>query len=186
MGKLSVHSTGISGVSYVISCRHADNRGSFSRWFCMQELAASLPGQNIVQINHSFSLKSGTVRGLHFQHPPYAEYKLVRCIAGSVFDVVVDLRCESPTFLQHVSYELSAENNAMLIIPPGCAHGFQTLTDNTALLYLHTAYYQPEAEDGIRADDARLKIRWPLPISCMSERDQNFMPLALNYPGLKL
>ena len=186
MGKLSQHGTCIAGVHYVISSCHADNRGSFSRWFCMQELATFLPGQDIVQINHSFSEKSGTVRGLHFQHPPYAEYKLVRCIAGSVFDVVVDLRDDSPTFLQHVSRELSAENNAMLIIPPGCAHGFQTLTDNTELLYLHTAYYQPEAEGGICIYDARLKIRWPLPISCMSERDQSFMPLALNYPGLKL
>lgn len=186
MGKLTLHQTNIDGINYVCSNRQSDNRGSFSRWFCQKELSALLPNQSIVQINHSVSAKAGTVRGFHFQYPPYAEYKLVRCIAGAIIDIGVDLRAGSDTFLQHVMVELSEDNDTMLIVPPGCAHGFQTLTDDVELLYLHTAFYSPEAEGGLRYDDPTLKINWPLPITCLSERDKSFTPLEPDYTGLTL
>ncbi|WP_113907278.1 dTDP-4-dehydrorhamnose 3,5-epimerase [Aliidiomarina celeris] len=186
MDKLKRSSTGITGVELISSMRHTDNRGSFSRWFCQNELAESLPGQQIVQINHSVSTQQGTVRGMHFQYPPFAEFKLVRCIAGRVYDVALDLRADSASFMQHVSVELSAENDTMLLIPPGCAHGFQTLTDNAELLYLHTAFYQPDSEGGLRFNDPALKIDWPLPISCVSDRDAQLPMLNQYVSGLKL
>ncbi|GHG69285.1 dTDP-4-dehydrorhamnose 3,5-epimerase [Alishewanella longhuensis] len=186
MDKLSRQSTKLAGVELITSLRHSDSRGSFSRWFCQQELASLLPRQQIVQINHSISSKQGTVRGMHFQYPPYAEYKLVRCIVGRVFDVVIDLRAGSASFMQHISVELSPEQNTMLLIPPGCAHGFQSLTDNAELLYLHSAFYTPDAEGGLRFDDPALKIDWPLPISCVSERDAQLPLLNQHFSGLKL
>ncbi len=184
--KLTIAETALAGVWHLDSLKHSDHRGSFSRWFCLQELAAVIPGQQIVQVNHSVTMQKGTVRGLHFQHPPAAEFKLVRCIAGRVYDVAVDLRFGSATFLQSVSVELCAERNNMFLIPPGCAHGFQSLTDNAQLLYLHTAFYNAEAEAGVRFDDAKLKIGWPLPITCLSERDQALPLLAHNFDGIRL
>lgn len=184
--KLTRQNTKIAGVELISSMRHTDSRGSFSRWFCQNELAAALPGQQIVQINHSVSAQQGTVRGMHFQYPPFAEYKLVRCIAGRVFDVALDLRAGSASFMQHISMELSAEQNTMLLLPPGCAHGFQSLTDNAELLYLHSTFYQPDAEGGLRFNDPALKIDWPLPISCVSERDAQLPLLNQYFCGLSL
>ncbi|MFC4656937.1 dTDP-4-dehydrorhamnose 3,5-epimerase family protein [Rheinheimera marina] len=184
--KLTASETALAGVVQIRSQANQDSRGSFSRWFCQQELESFLPGQQIVQVNHSFSRQQGTVRGLHFQLPPFAEYKLVRCIAGRVFDVAVDLRANSVTFLQAVSVELSAEENNMLLIPPGCAHGFQTLTADAQLLYLHSAFYQPQAEAGFRFDDPRLKIEWPLPITSMSERDLQLPVIPQQFHGISL
>ncbi len=111
---------------------------------------------------------------MHYQKVPHAEIKLVRCITGKIWDVIVDLRPDSPTYLQHASYELSAENKQMLYIPEGFAHGFQTLEDNTELIYLHSNFYNPEFEAGIRFNDAKLGINWPLPLSAISDRDKEF------------
>ena len=150
-----------------------DERGWFARYFCKKEFSTIGHNKEWVQMNHSFSLKKGTLRGMHFQKPPYSEIKLVRCIQGSVFDVIIDLRKDSPTFLKWFGTELSAENKLMMYIPEGFAHGFQTLEDNSGLLYMHTAYYSPEAEDGLRYNDPQVNISWPLEISEISMRDTN-------------
>ena len=150
-----------------------DERGWFARYFCKKEFSTIGHNKEWVQMNHSFSLKKGTLRGMHFQKPPYSEIKLVRCIQGSVFDVIIDLRKDSPTFLKWVGTELSAENKLMMYIPEGFAHGFQTLEDNSGLLYMHTAYYSPEAESGLRYNDPQVNISWPLEISEISMRDTN-------------
>ena len=150
-----------------------DERGWFARYFCKKEFSTIGHEKEWVQMNHSFSLKKGTLRGMHFQKPPHSEVKLVRCIQGSVFDVIIDLRKDSPTFLKWVGTELSAENKLMMYIPEGFAHGFQTLEDNSGLLYMHTAYYSPEAESGLRYNDPQVNISWPLEISEISMRDNN-------------
>ena len=150
-----------------------DERGWFARYFCKKEFSTIGHEKEWVQMNHSFSLKKGTLRGMHFQKPPYSEIKLVRCIQGSVFDVIIDLRKDSPTFLKWFGTELSAENKLMMYIPEGFAHGFQTLEDNSGLLYMHTAYYSPEAESGLRYNDPQVNISWPLEISEISMRDTN-------------
>ena len=150
-----------------------DERGWFARYFCKKEFSTIGHEKEWVQMNHSFSLKKGTLRGMHFQKPPHSEVKLVRCIQGSVFDVIIDLRKDSPTFLKWFGTELSAENKLMMYIPEGFAHGFQTLEDNSGLLYMHTAYYSPEAEDGLRYNDPQVNISWPLEISESSMRDTN-------------
>lgn len=182
--KLTVSETAIVGIQLIESIRNEDPRGSFSRWFCQHELAPYLMGQNIVQVNHSFSHKKGTLRGLHFQHPPFSDYKLVRCISGRVFDIAVDLRHASDTFLQYVSVELDSAKNNMLVIPPGCAHGFQTLTDDVQLLYMHTAFYHPESEGGIRFDEPQLNISWPLAVTTTSDRDLQFPFLSSDFNGV--
>ena len=150
-----------------------DERGWFARYFCKKEFSTIGHEKEWVQMNHSFSLKKGTLRGMHFQKPPHSEVKLVRCIQGSVFDVIIDLRKDSPTFLKWFGTELSAENKLMMYIPEGFAHGFQTLEDNSGLLYMHTAYYSPEAEDGLRYNDPQVNISWPIEISEISMRDTN-------------
>ena len=150
-----------------------DERGWFARYFCKKEFSTIGHNKEWVQMNHSFSLKKGTLRGMHFQKPPHSEVKLVRCIQGSVFDVIIDLRKDSPTFLKWFGTELSAENKLMMYIPEGFAHGFQTLEDNSGLLYMHTAYYSPEAEDGLRYNDPQVNISWPIEISEISMRDTN-------------
>ena len=150
-----------------------DERGWFARYFCKKEFSTIGHEKEWVQMNHSFSLKKGTLRGMHFQKPPHSEVKLVRCIQGSVFDVIIDLRKDSPTFLKWFGAELSAENKLMMYMPEGFAHGFQTLEDNSGLLYMHTAYYSPEAESGLRYNDPLVNISWPLEISEISMRDTN-------------
>ena len=163
----------LPGVMVATGNPHADARGSFERLFCARELAGVLEGRHIVQINHSRTAAVGAIRGLHFQRPPHAEMKLVRCLRGRVWDVAVDLRADSPTFLRWHAEELSPDNHRMLVIPEGCAHGFQVLAPDSELLYLHTAYYTPEAEGGVRHDDPALGIRWPLPVTDLSPRDHS-------------
>ena len=148
-----------------------DDRGYLERIFCTAELQALIPGKHIVQINHTLTAKRGTVRGMHFQHPPYAETKFVSCLRGEVFDVAADLRRGSPTFLHWHAAILSADNHKTLVIPEGFAHGFQTLTEDCEMLYLHTTAYRADAEDGLHAKDARLGIQWPLPFGDQSMRD---------------
>jgi dTDP-4-dehydrorhamnose 3,5-epimerase len=148
-----------------------DHRGYLERMFCEEELQSLIPGRSIVQINHTLTAKRGTVRGLHFQYPPHAETKIVSCLRGEVFDVAVDLRHGSPTFLHWHAEILSADNHRTLLIPEGFAHGFQTLTEDCELLYFHTAAYQPSAEGGLNAQDAKLDIRWPEAVIELSSRD---------------
>ncbi|MBF0428881.1 MAG: dTDP-4-dehydrorhamnose 3,5-epimerase [Magnetococcales bacterium] len=183
---MNIRATAIAGVMIADTTPFADHRGAFARWFCDQKLQTILNQRSIVQINHSCTYATGAVRGLHFQHPPHAEMKLIRCLRGRVWDVAVDLRRDSPTFLQWHGEELFPENRSMLIIPEGCAHGFQVLEPDSELLYLHTAHYAPHAEGGVRPDDARLAISWPLPMADISMKDQNHPLLPLDYAGILL
>jgi dTDP-4-dehydrorhamnose 3,5-epimerase len=161
-----------------------DHRGAFARLFCQKTLKEIMGSRPIVQINHSRTHTVGAVRGLHFQRAPHAEMKLVRCLKGKVWDVAVDLRAGSPTFMRWHGEELSAVNARMLVIPEGCAHGFQVLEADSELLYLHTAFYEPGAEGGIRHNDPRVAIPWPLPVAGMSDRDSNHPLIAADFSGL--
>lgn len=183
---MKISATALPGVMVVTTESFTDARGAFTRWFCKHELAAVIGDRDIVQINHSRTAMVGAVRGLHYQRPPYAEMKLARCLQGRVWDVVVDLRAGSPTFLRWHAEELTPDNARMMIIPEGCAHGFQVLEADSALLYLHTAYYTPEAEGGLRHDDARLGITWPLPVADLSERDRRHPPLNTDDSGISV
>lgn len=173
MNRLTITDTPISGVKLVQRQQLSDERGYLARLFCAQELAQAGWHTPVVQINLTLTLKRGTVRGLHYQNAPDAEMKLVTCIRGAVWDVAVDLRADSPTFLNWHAQQLSADNGLALLIPEGCAHGFQTLSDDTELLYCHSAAYAPQSDAGLDARDARLAIAWPLPVSAslMSDRD---------------
>lgn len=176
--------TPLPGVMVVTSTPHADPRGSFARLFCDRELAGVLGERPIVQINHSRTAAVGAIRGMHFQRAPHAEMKLVRCLRGRVWDVAVDLRAASPTFLQWHAEELTPDNQRMLVIPEGCAHGFQVLAPDSELLYLHTACYMPEAEGGVSPTDPRIAIAWPLPVRELSERDARWALLPAQFEGL--
>lgn len=178
--------TRIAGVVVVDTDPFVDHRGSFSRLFCERDLATALSGRHIVQINHSRTEPAGALRGVHYQLAPHAEMKLVRCIHGQIWDLALDLRQGSPTFLQWHAEELSTDNGRMLVIPEGCAHGFQTLQTGCELLYLHTAAYAKSAERGVRYDDPRAAIRWPLAVTDLSERDGRFRLLAPTFSGIQV
>lgn len=164
----------------------SDFRGHFSRMFCKNELEAVLENRKIVQINHSFTQNRGTVRGLHFQYPPWCEMKFVTCVRGEVFDVAIDIRRNSPTFLKHHSVILSEKNNTTFCIPEGFAHGFQTLSDNSELLYFHTESYHKEAEGVLDAKDQKLSIPWPISIFSRSERDSKSYLEIDSFQGLNI
>lgn len=183
---MKIETTPLAGVLVVDLERRSDSRGAFMRVFCANELALVLDGRHVVQSNHSSTTKVGTVRGMHFQHQPHAEMKLIICLHGSVWDVAVDLRAGSPTFLQWFAIELSSENPRLLVIPEGCAHGFQVVAPGSELIYFHTAAYTPDAEGCVRHDDPALDIRWPLPISELSERDRNHPLIDKNFTGVVL
>ncbi len=161
-----------------------DNRGWFARTYCKEEFAQIGHSEEWVQINHSFTNTKGTIRGMHFQMPPFEEIKMVRCISGAVYDVIIDLRKESKTFLQYFGTELSAENRKMLYIPKGFAHGFQTLTENAELIYHHSQFYKPGVENGIRYNDSAINIQWPLKAENVSERDLNHPVIDKNFKGI--
>lgn len=158
--------------------RIEDERGFFARAFCQKEFEAYGLNPNVAQVNMGSSRKKGTLRGLHFQDSTAVEAKFVRCIRGAILDVIVDLRPESPTFLQHVSVELSADNRRALYVPERFAHGMQTLEDNTDTLYHASEFYSPGAEAGLPYNDPRLGIAWPLPVTSISDKDKSFAPLA--------
>ncbi|TVR09162.1 MAG: dTDP-4-keto-6-deoxy-D-glucose epimerase [Salinarimonadaceae bacterium] len=162
-----------------------DDRGFLERLYCADELAPMLGGRRIVQINRTLTRRRGAVRGLHFQHSPHAETKVVSCLRGAVFDVAVDLRRESPNFLAWHGRILSAENDESLVIPEGFAHGFQALEENSELLYLHTSAYAPHAEGGLDATDPRIGIVWPLAIAERSARDEA-LPLSEGFAGIAI
>lgn len=183
---MNLRSTRLLGVFVAESTPHIDPRGSFMRLFCDEALSSVLGERRIRQINYSRTTRVGAVRGLHFQHFPYAEMKLVRCLRGKVWDVAVDLRRGSPTFLQWHAEELTPESARLFIIPEGCAHGFQVLATNSELLYLHTAPYQPGAEGGVAWNDPLLGIDWPLPPVDLSKRDSNHPWLPADFKGVEL
>ena len=159
-----------------------DARGLFARIFCEDEFAYHGLNTRWVQMNISVSAQAGTLRGLHFQRPPYSEVKLVRALRGRVFDVIVDLRANSPSFGRHTVVTLDADQRNAIYIPQGFAHGFQTLSDDCELQYFHSATYAPEAESGIQALDPALYINWPLPVSVRSDRDERLAQLQETDP----
>ena len=181
---MRLEETKIPGVWMLESKFFGDHRGIFSRLFCAEELKDILGHRTILQINHSLSRNTGTIRGMHYQRQPHAEMKIVRCLQGSVLDIAVDLRRGSPTFLQWASLELSAKNYHAFVIPEGCAHGFQVLEDDTELLYLHTALYTPAAEGAVRFDDPKLNITWPLAPTDISARDLKHELLSDDFKGI--
>ena len=150
-----------------------DQRGFFSRLWCKKELEAMNLNADVVQSNISYNKKKGTLRGLHFQKAPYEETKYVRCTKGSIYDVVVDLRPDSPTFKQWFGVELSEENATMLYVPKGFAHGYLALEDHTEVTYFVTQFYNSEAESGVRHNDPAFNIKWPIAITEISEKDKN-------------
>ena len=161
-----------------------DDRGWFARTYCKNEFSQIGHSQEWVQLNHSYTKLKGTVRGMHFQVPPYSEIKLVRCIAGAVYDVIIDLRKDSRSFLHYFGTELSAANKTMLYIPAGFAHGFQALTGDCELIYHHSQFYMPGVEGGIRFDDAMVNIEWPLPPVNISPRDNAHPYLDTTFKGI--
>jgi dTDP-4-dehydrorhamnose 3,5-epimerase len=169
--------TALSGAWVVELDRKDDDRGFFARAFCQREFDEHGIASDVKQANISYSATAGTLRGMHFQYPPAAENKFIRSIAGAIHDVIVDLRPESPTFLQHVGVELSAENRRALVVPPRFAHGFVTLTDDVEVLYLVSAFYTPAEEGGLRFDDPALGIEWPRDVTVMSDKDRTWPAL---------
>jgi len=163
-----------------------DDRGFFARTFCRKELAKIGFDKQVVQINHSLTRQKGAIRGMHYQHPPACEIKIVRCMQGTVFDVMVDVRAGSPTFLKWYGIELSKDDMRMVYIPEGFAHGFQTLTDNAELIYFVSAFYSPELEGGLRFDDPAIAINWPLPAGDVSAKDRNCPLIGSSFKGIKL
>lgn len=169
--KMIFISTQIEGALLIDIERKEDERGFFARTWCRQELAARGLDTEIAQESLSYNRMRGTVRGLHFQHPPHEECKIVRCVRGAIFDVIVDLRPHSSTHLKWQGFELTDENRRALYIPKGLAHGFQTLADHCDIAYQISAFYAPQAAGGYRYDDVAFHIAWPLPITMISERD---------------
>jgi dTDP-4-dehydrorhamnose 3,5-epimerase len=157
--------------------RREDERGFFARAFCQREFADHRLKPVIAQANIAFNRRKGALRGMHFQFPPSAETKLVRATRGAILDIIVDLRPESPTFLQHVAVELTADNHRALYVPERFAHGYQALADETETSYQVGEFYAPGTEGGLRHDDPRLGLRWPLPVAVISEKDAAWRPL---------
>jgi dTDP-4-dehydrorhamnose 3,5-epimerase len=184
--RFEIAGTALAGLQLIKRLPIRDERGWLERMYCAEEFATLMCGQGIAQINRTLTSLRGTVRGMHYQMPPHAETKLVSCLQGAVFDVAVDVRRGSPTFLQWYAERLSADNHYSLLIPPGFAHGFQTLEDNCELLYLHTTRYTPQAEAALGARDPRLAIAWPEPISAQSARDAAHAPLGRDFQGVGL
>jgi len=172
--------------AYIIDIeRREDSRGFFARAFCQREFRALGLNPVIAQANIASNVRRGTLRGMHFQFPPAAETKLVRCTRGAIVDIIVDLRPESPTYLQHVAVELNETNQRALYVPERFAHGYQTLADNTDTSYQVGEFYAPEAESGLMYNDPKLGLTWPLPVSVISEKDQHFRLLNEVEPELK-
>ena len=181
-----MHPTQIADLVMAESKAFQDQRGAFTRLFCEQALSSILGNRKIVQINHSRTEAVGAVRGLHFQHAPHAEMKLVRCLKGKIWDVAVDLRPQSPSYKRWYAQELSPQNALMMVIPEGFAHGLQVLAAGSELLYLHTNFYKPESEGGVRYDDPQLGIAWPLPVTDISARDYSLGYLDTSFRGIVL
>jgi dTDP-4-dehydrorhamnose 3,5-epimerase len=177
--------TKLAGAFVIEPERREDSRGFFARAFCQHEFAEHGLNTRIAQANVAFNRRKGTLRGMHFQFPPAAESKLVRATRGAIVDVIVDLRPESPTYLEHVSFELNEENGIALYVPERFAHGYQVLADATETSYQVGEFYTPEAEGGLRYDDPRLGLEWPLPVAELSEKDAQWAFLDEYEPELR-
>lgn len=186
MSRLSLHALPLPGLVRVERQRLGDERGFLARLFCAETLHEAGWQKPIAAINHTYSAALGTIRGLHFQHAPHAEMKLVTCLKGQIWDVAVDLRPASPRFLHWHAEILSAENGQALLIPEGCAHGFQALTPDVEILYCHSAAYAPAAEGAVNAFDPAFGIAWPLPVSVMSGRDKAHPMIDETFKGVIL
>lgn len=181
---LSINQTSIADLKIIDRQRVEDHRGFLSRLFCIEELESEGWQKEIAQINHTCTRKRGTVRGLHYQMPPHSEMKLVTCIRGEVWDVAVDLRKNSPTFLEFFGVTLSDTNMRSLLIPEGFAHGFQTTTDDVEMIYCHSHTYQPAFEKGLSPRDQTLAIPWPEAITIISDRDNTLPIVGAGFEGL--
>lgn len=186
MSRFDIHDTPLQGVKLITRKPMGDKRGWLERGFCAEDLKPAGWVKPIAQINRTHTTQKGTVRGMHFQKPPHAEMKLVSCLHGKVIDIAVDLRAGSPTFLQHFKAELSEDNHTSMLLPEGVAHGFQTLSNNVEMLYLHSASYAPESEDSLHPEDPLLSIHWPLTISVLSDRDKGKAFITREYKGILL
>jgi dTDP-4-dehydrorhamnose 3,5-epimerase len=182
--RFDIAETSLSGLMVISRKPRRDERGYLERLYDADDLSSLFGHRIVMQINRTLTHDRGTVRGMHFQLPPYAELKFVSCLRGSVFDVAVDLRQGSPTFLEWHAAILSAENGQSLLIPEGFAHGFQTLTENCEMLYLHTEAYQPTQERGLHPEDCRIGIEWPQPVSGLSPRDAAHPRLTDEFQGI--
>lgn len=175
--------TPLKGLYVVEPKKVEDQRGLFARTFCKKEFSEIGFEKELVQFNHSFNLKKGTTRGMHYQNKPFSETKLIRCVQGRVYDVAIDIRRGSSTFLQYFGVELSQDNMLSMFIPEGFAHGFQTLEDQSSLIYHHSEYYNPEADAGLLYNDAAFKIIWPLEAVNVSEKDKSYPIITDNFKG---
>ena len=184
MSRFDFQKTRLPGLTVVKRDRHFDKRNFFSRLFCVSQLSDHGWVGPIKQINHSYTRRCGTVRGMHCQTAPHSEMKLVTCIKGKIWDVAIDLRESSPTFLQWHSEILSEENLNALLISEGFAHGFQSLSDDVEIIYCHNKAYRPDHELALNPVDPTLKLQWPIEISEMSERDKNHRWVAKNFKGI--
>ena len=186
MNHLRGTATALQGLIRIERRKMQDARGSFSRLFCADELVEFGWLSSVMQFNISYTQRKGSVRGMHFQYPPHAEMKLVSCIRGAAWDVAVDLRKNSTTYLLWYGIEISAANQLSFLIPQGFAHGFQSLTDDCELLYAHSAAYVPQAEAGVCPTDFALAIDWPLPISEMSDRDKSHPLIDTHFKAITI
>ncbi len=182
--RFTARETPLEGLFVVSRKTMSDERGFLSRLFCDEDVAAFGWQGRLAQLNETGTLHKGTVRGMHFQRPPHAEIKLVTCTRGRILDVAVDIRAQSPTFLQHFAVELSEANACSLLIPKGFAHGFQALTDDVRMIYAHSEPYAADAEGGLNPQDPALGIDWPLPVINLSPRDAAHLLLSQDYRGV--
>ena len=186
MNRFVITETPLAGLKRIERLPLGDARGFLARLFCAEELSAAGWHGPIAQINHTLTETPGTVRGLHYQLPPHAEMKLVSCLRGAVWDVAVDLRAGSPTYLAWHAELLSADNHRALLIPEGFAHGFQTQTPNAEMLYCHSSFYAPAFEAGLNPLDPRLAVTWPLLVQGLSPRDAGHMMIDAKFEGVRL
>lgn len=184
--KLTFKNTKINSLKIIIRDRFENNVGSFERLFCEDQFKNFGLNKKIVQINKTNTKVKGSVRGLHYQIPPFSENKIISCIKGKVFDVAIDIRKNSDTFLKWHGEVLSEDNQTSIFIPEGFAHGFQALTDDCEMVYFHSAYYNFPSERGILYNDKRINIDWPLEIKNLSEKDINLLPVTKDFKGIKI
>jgi dTDP-4-dehydrorhamnose 3,5-epimerase len=184
--RFDISDTPLAGLKVLKRKRRGDARGYLTRLFDAEELTEiGWPG-GVAQVNETGTATAGTVRGFHYQKPPFAEAKLITVLEGAILDIAVDIRRDSPTFLQHHAVELSAAGDLSYLLPQGFAHGYQALTDSVRMIYIHSAPYRAEAEAGLNTADPRLAITWPLPVENLSARDQGFSMLDDRFKGVAL
>ncbi len=186
MNRFTITDLSLAGLKLIERQRLEDNRGFLTRLFCTEAFTESGWHKPIAQINHTYTAQRGAVRGMHYQRQPYAEMKLVSCLQGEIWDVAVDLRADSPTFLHWHAEIISADNKRAMLIPEGFAHGFQTLTDNVQLLYFHSVPYHLEAEAALNVQDPQLAIKWPIAITELSIRDTKHPLIDTKFEGVSL